>query len=321
MGFSFISGSTRWGRLSFWLALAGIIGLFPLFFVGGPGWSGGPLIQSAWNLGHPIFFALLTLTVRPWRFASGWRLWAQASIVVLVLGLGIEFAQSFDGRDMNARDMFRNLTGLWAVLALQPRAGFQSSFPVRDWLIRAIAVGLLAIDPVSVTRIAIQQFQVSQLLPELYDFQHDHPERFWRGNVSRSSGENCGPITDNALSIALTTRRYSGAALDNLPSDWRNYDEIAFAMWNPQNHAINVTLRINDLTHEQYSNQYHDRFNRTFRIEPGVNRIQQSLEEVAHAPRGREMDMSDIRRLMFFTSDLNQPGQLCLSQLRLRARP
>lgn len=322
MGFSFLpSGSTRWGRLSFWLALAGVICLFPLFFVGGPGWSGGPLIQSAWNLGHPIFFALLTVTVRPWRFASGWRLWALASIVVLVLGVAIEFAQSLDGRDMDVRDMFRNLTGLWAVLAVQPWAGFQSSFPVRDWLLRAIALVLLAIDPVSVTRIAIQQIQVSHLLPELYDFQHEHPERFWRGNVSRSSGEDCGPITDNALSIALTTRRFTGVALDNLPSDWRHHDGLAFVIWNPQNEAINLTLRINDLTHEHHSNQFHDRFNRTFRIKPGINHIHQSLEAVASAPREREMDMDEIRRLMFFTSDLSQPGRLCLTQLRLTTRP
>jgi len=311
------SDLTRRGRLLFWLALAGLVCLFPLFFVGGPGWSDGPLFRFIWNLGHPIFFALLTLTVRPWRFASGWKLWALASAAVFVLGLGVEFAQSFDSRNVDGRDIFRNLTGLWVVLALRPWVGFVRHWPLRDWLLRALAAGLLAIDLVSVTRIAIQQVQVSQWLPDLYDFQQDRPGQFWRGNVSRSSGEYCGPITDNALLIALSTRHYSGASLDNLPSDWRGYDQLAIVLWNPQNYTIPLTLRINDMTHEQSSNKYHDRFNRSFQIKPGINRIHQSLDEVATAPRDRRMNMDNIRRLMFFTSDLSQPGRLCLRELRL----
>lgn len=311
------SGSTRRGRLLSWLAPAGLICLFPLFFIGGPGWSDGPLFQSVWNLGHPIFFALLTLTVRPWRFVSGWKLWALTSAIVLLLGLGIEFAQSFDSREMDGRDMFRNLTGLWAVLALQPWVGFRQPYPARDRLIRALAVVLLAIDLVWVSRIAIQQVQVSQWLPDLYDFQQEHPERFWRGNITRISGEGCGPLSGPVLSIALTTRRYSGGSLDNLPSDWRGYDELAIVLWNPQSYTIPLTLRINDMTHEQNRNTYHDRFNHTFQIEPGINRIYQKLDAVAAAPKNRLMEMDDIRRLLFFTSNLSQPAQLCLGKLRL----
>jgi len=319
MGPHFLFPKTiRQRRLLFWLALAGVLCLFPLFFVGGPGWSDGPLYQAVWNLGHPIFFALLTLTVRPWRFVSGWRLWALASTVVIVLGLGIEFVQSFTGRGIDARDMFRNLTGLWAVLALQPRLGFRQPYPARDWLLRALVAGLLAIDPVAVTGIAIQQFQVSRGLPELYDFQHGHPERFWRGNVSRGSEADCGPLAENAITIALTTRRYSGASLDNLPADWRGYDTLAVALWNPQSYAIALTLRINDMSHEQGSSQFRDRFNRNFEIRPGLNRIYQDLGEVATAPKDRRMDMDEIRRLMFFTTDLSQPARLCLGELSLR---
>ena len=167
------------------------------------------------------------------------------------------------------------------------------------------------------TRIAIEQVQIRLWLPDLYDFQQDHPERFWRGNITRTSGENCGPGDGDGLSIALTTRRYSGASLDNLPPDWRGYDELSVVLWNPQAYTIPMTLRINDLTHEQVSNQYHDRFNRQYRIEPGVNIIRQSLDEIAEAPRDRRMHMDDIRRLMLFTSDLHLPGHLCLSTLRL----
>jgi hypothetical protein len=309
--------TTRQHRLLFWLATAGLLCLFPLFFVGGPGWSDGPLIQAAWNLGHPIFFGLLTLTVRPWRFLSGWRLWVTASSAVLILGAGVELAQSLDSRDMDGQDIFRNLTGLWAVLALRTWAGFEQPVRLRDWGIRAVALGLLAIDPISVSSIAVQQVQIHRGLPDLYDFGHNHPGRFWRGNVMNSTGENCGSIAENPLSIALTTRRFSGASLDNLPADWRGYEQLAFVLWNPQGYSIPLTLRINDLAHEQGRNVYTDRFNRTFQIRPGVNRIQQDLNAVATAPTDRKMDMDDVRRLMLFTSNLGQPAMLCLGRLRL----
>lgn len=311
------SDPTRRGRLLFWLAAVGLVCLFPLFFVGGPGWSDGPLIHSAWNLGHPIFFALLTLTVRPWRFAAGWQLWALATTAVLLLGTGVELAQSLDNRDVDERDIFRNLTGLWIVLALRPLAGFGQPYLPRDMLIRALAISLLAIDLVSVGRVAVQQIQIHQWLPDLYSFEQEHPERFWRGNVAKSTGESCGAIAESALSIALTTRRYSGASLDNLPSDWRGYDSLTIILWNPQDYTIPLTLRINDLAHEQGSHEYHDRFNRSFRVMPGVNHIQQNLKDVASAPRDRQMEMDNIRRLMLFTSNLAQPGSLCLGELRL----
>jgi hypothetical protein len=311
------SDPTHRRPLLFWLATVGLVCLFPLFFVGGPGWSDGPLIHSAWNLGHPIFFALLTLTIRPWRLASGWQLWALATIVVLLLGAGVELAQSLDNRDVDGRDIFRNLTGLWIVLALRPRVSFPHPYPPRDWLIRALAVVLLSIDLMVVTRIAAQQVQVRLWLPDLYNFQQEHPERFWRGNVIKSSDEACGTIAESALSIALTTRPYSGASLDNLPSDWRGYDSLTMILWNPQNYTIPVTLRINDLAHEHGNLKYHDRFNHSFQITPGVNRIHQSLGEIASAPKDRQMNMDNIRRLMLFTSDLEQPGRLCLGELRL----
>lgn len=313
------SDSTRQGRLVFWLALAGLVCLFPFFFVGGPDWSAGPLFRVAWNLGHPLFFAFLTLTVQPWRFVSGWKLWLLGTAAMFLVGAGVELAQSFDNRDVDWRDMFRNLTGFWAVLALRPWVGFRQSYPMRDWLLRAFAVAMLAIDLVSVSHIAVQQVRVSQWLPDLYDFQQDHPERFWRGNVTRRSGEGCGPISESALAIDLTTRRYSGASLDNLPSDWRGNDTLEIVLWNPQNYTIPLTLRINDTAHERGSNIYHDRFNRTFQIAPGTNHIRQDLSHVATAPKDRTMNMDDVRRLMFFTTNLSQPARLCLSKLRLES--
>lgn len=313
-----ISSSTRRGRILFWLALAGLLCLLPLFFVGGPGWSDGPLIKSAWNLGHPVFFALLTLVVQPWRHLSGWKLWITASSVVLLMGAGIEYAQSFNHqRNIQSLDLLRNLAGLWLVLVVRPRAGFPSLRPSAKWLLRLAVFALLAADIMAVAMVAHQQYRVSRWLPDLYNFQQQNPERFWNGDIRIASAEECGDLTDKGLTIGLTTRRYSGASLHNLPAKWGTYNVLRMVIWNPQGQVIPLTLRINDRQHEDRGIHYQDRFNRTFQIQPGINRIELDLNDVANAPSERAMDMNDIRRLMLFTSNRDEPGRFCLVELKL----
>ena len=104
-----------------YLAFAGMILIAPLFFVGGPGWSDGPLFKSAWNLGHILFFALLTLAIQPWRIWTGWTLWGISTLAVLLLGTGIELLQHGTSRQMDWQDILRNQVGVWTILALRPR--------------------------------------------------------------------------------------------------------------------------------------------------------------------------------------------------------
>ncbi|MDI9244774.1 succinyl-CoA synthetase subunit beta [Marinobacter sp. CHS3-4] len=319
MGFdSLLANSTRRGRILFWMALAGLLCLLPLFFVGGPGWSDGPLIKSAWNLGHPLFFALLALVVQPWRYLTGLALWLASSIVVLLIGIGIEYAQSFNHqRNIDSVDLLRNLTGLWLVLALLPCAGFLSLRPFVRWLVRLSVFALLAADVTAVCKIAYQQYQVSQWLPDLYNFNQQSPETFWKGDVRIAGSKECGELTDHGLSIGLKTHRYSGASLRNPPADWHAYDSLRMVIWNPQHQDIALTLRINDREHEDRGIHFQDRFNHTFQIQPGVNRVDQDLSMVANAPVERTMNMDNIRRLMLFTSNLEKPARLCLVALKL----
>ncbi len=53
-------------RLSLLAGFASLL-IAPFLFIGGPDWASGPLLRSAWNLGHLVLFALLTLAIGPWR--------------------------------------------------------------------------------------------------------------------------------------------------------------------------------------------------------------------------------------------------------------
>lgn len=306
----------RTARICQYLAFAGIVLIAPFFFIGGPGWTDGPLYKSAWNLGHILFFALMTIAVQPWRIWTGWRLWAFATLAVFLLGLGIEVLQYGLSRQMDWHDILRNLLGLWAVLAVWPRA-FRGGFSYPTvWALRIIVAVLLLAEVGNTARIGVRQYEVSQLLPALYDFSHRDPAPFWNGPITPTSGTRQSE-RQGQLEISLSTSRFSGVSFDNFPSDWRGYSHLIIVMYNPQDHPLPMTLRINDVEHDLGNNAYNDRFNTRLELLPGEHRFRLDLELIRNAPAGRSMDMAAIRRLGLFTSGLTEPKTVYLRDIRL----
>ncbi|NMT64499.1 VanZ family protein [Marinobacter orientalis] len=306
----------RKARICQYLAFAGIVLIAPFFFIGGPQWTDGPLYKSAWNLGHILFFVLLTIAVQPWRIWAGWRLWLFATLAVFLFGLGIELLQYGLSRQMDWHDVLRNLLGLWAVLAVWPRAIRGRFSPPTVWVLRIIVAGLLIAEVGDIARIGIRQYQVSQLLPALYDFSREDPAPFWNGPITATPG-NRQNDRQGQLEISLSTNRYSGASLDNFPHDWRGYRHLIVTMYNPQRHSMTLNLRINDVKHDLGDNAYNDRFNIRLELPPGEHSFRLDLDRIRDAPAGRRMDMGAVRRLGLFVSGLTEPKTVYLRDIRL----
>lgn len=304
----------RKARIWQYLAFAGIVLITPFFFIGGPGWTDGPLYKSAWNLGHILFFALLTLAVQPWRIWTGRTLWGVTTLAVLLVGLGIELLQYGTSRQMDWQDIFRNLLGLWAILAIRPLASHISHSRLTTWSLRIIVGALLVAEAAATAGVAIQQYKVSQLLPALYDFSQPDPSPFWNGAIVPDDSTD-SPQSD--LRLSLSTARYSGASLHNFPGDWRGYEQLILSLYNPQDHPLPMTLRINDIKHDQGDNAYSDRFNTRLVLSPGPNNFHLDLDRIRNAPAGRAMDMHEVRRLMLFASGLTEPKTVYLRDIRL----
>jgi hypothetical protein len=298
------------------LAFAGVVLITPFFFIGGPGWTDGPLYKSAWNLGHILFFALLTLSVQPWRIWTGWMLWGLSTLAVLVIGLGIELVQNGVSRQMDWQDIHRNLLGVWAALAFRPRASHTGQSRLLIWCLRVIVVALLIAEAGNTARVAAQQYQVNQLLPTLYDFSQPDPSPFWKGPVTPVPG-NTASDHPGALRVSLSTNRYSGVSLHNFPGDWRDYSYLVIVLYNPQDQPLPMTLRINDVAHDLGDNAYNDRFNTRLALPPGEQSFRLDLDLVRNAPADRAMDMAAIRRLGLFTSVLMEPKTVYLRVIRL----
>lgn len=289
--------------------------LLPLFFVGGPDWTSGPLFKAAWNLGHILFFALLMLAVQPQQWFSGWRLWLVVSTVVIVVGVAIEWLQGNVGRQSDWHDIFRNLIGTWLALAWMKRPSANTRKAIVRWVLRITAVVLLVAELKAVADVAQLQYRINHQLPTLYDFSAGEPSLFWRGNVQRT--QEHVSLDEYSLRIDLGTNFYAGAALDNLPEDWREYDMLQVALYNPGSTPLDMTLRINDVVHDRSKGAFSDRYNTQLPLEPGLNRFRIPLSEVRNAPKTRTMDMHEIRRLVIFTTQLKQPRQVYLLQLAL----
>lgn len=303
-----------------WSVFAGLISVMvtPLLFVGGPDYSSGPLIRSAWNLGHIALFALVTLAIRPWRFGRGWKLWAGVTAGILLLGGAIEVIQGMTGRVMDPHDLFRNLLGCWLVLGFQPVLMRSSGRSATSSLIAALVTLLLLLETSTTAQVAMRQFHVHRLLPALYDFQTTGLRAFWNGNVVATSlPENSSDKEQAAVALNLDTGAYSGASLNNFPGDWRGYERLIVELYNPSDTPLDMTLRIHDLTHDRGQQIYADRFNTRLALNPGANRFDIDLSRIARAPAQRPMDMSEVRRIGLFASRLPAPRTIYLTGLRL----
>jgi hypothetical protein len=75
-----------------------------------------------------------------------------------------------------------------------------------------------------------------------------------------------------------------------------------------------LTLRIDDVAHNQ---EHKDRFNRTFSIEPGLNDLAVTLDDVRRAPAEREMDLRRMAQLILFTNRPREPFELLISDIWL----
>lgn len=320
----FIPGIPTIGRQLPLLAGAASLLIAPFLFIGGPDWASGPLLKSAWNLGHILLFALLTLAVRPWRWLSGWRLWLVVTAVLLAVGAGIELIQNGFNRDMDARDLLRNLIGGWLVIAWRPWLLPGKRPGTRKDLIAAIAtLLLLCFELGSTGTVAVRQWQLHHQLPQLYDFRHQNPERFWAGNLTVATDNRVNQSVhqsanqSHSLKIDLGTGTYSGVSLNNLPADWRGFETLTITLFNPSAEPLALTLRINDVAHDRGTQAYNDRYNTRLILGPGFNTFTRTLADIENAPNDRTMNLSQIRRMGLFAVRLPEPRSVYLSDLRL----
>ncbi len=258
------------------------------------------VMNELWDLGHVAgFFSLLFFLYKTSRFfnALSWQLQLLVALSAAVtLGLSIELIQYYTGRTFSIHDVYLNIVGTLAGVAVFSNwVKLQRKTIV--WLLRVLVLFLMLTVSRDAIVYSLDAMHARQQFPALISLEHPF-------EVSRFSGAKVRMAVrqfeqHEVIEAKFMPARYSTLTLDHFPRDWSAYKTLKLDLYNGQNEAAEIHLRIHDIEHFPRA-IYTDRFNASYPLQPGWNTVQISLEAVRQAPRGREMDMTKIHQLMLY---------------------
>lgn len=292
-----------------------------LLFVGGPGYYSPRSYQQAWDLGHILFFAILTyLLVNQWQRLSKEPFNRQGIgifIIALFLGVAIELLQSLiDGRTPSYGDIIRNFIGCLVALAFFiPSRKKVPRTRLRILQFSVVLIAVLQIFPVA--KSLIDEAIAREQFPVLSDFETPFEIDRWSSRSRVSINHEIAKHGKSSLKVRLTTAQYSGIALRYFPHDWRGFDSLQFNVYNASSTPLEIVCRVHDSFHYAKGGRYDDRFNKRFTVTQGWNDIKISLEDIAKAPKSREMDLSSIQGFGIRVLRLPQPEVVYIDNVRL----
>ena len=152
----------------------------------------------------------------------------------------------------------------------------------------------------------------------LFDFESDAElDRFhWRCHTLFSLSDEHVSHGARSLRIELYPPDYPGLNPILKENDWRGFGALCFDIFNPEENEIRVSVRIDD--REDYPN-YDDRYNKTFILRSGMNRMRISLDTLVTSGTKRKLDLCKIYRVLIFVARPERRVVLFVDYLRLTA--
>jgi VanZ family protein len=298
-----------------------LIGM-PFFFWGGPGYYSSRSFRSAWDLGHILFFLLLSLWLHGFlgkkKFArSPFTFFFSIFIFVFLLGFLVEFLQTFSGnRSPDIGDVLRNQLGCLMAYAFFIRPPLFGDCCKRNMLRSGVLV-LLTIAVWPLFKSLIDEYQAARQFPVLSDFETPFERDRWVNIQQLREEREIVRHGQKAVRVQLSNAKFSGIALFYFPHDWRGYQTLRCSVYNPQVAGFIINSRIHDVHHKKNDMEFNDRFNQQFTLAHGWNDLVISLEKVKNAPKGRVMDMEHIEGFGLFVVQQSQPQVLYLDYVYL----
>jgi hypothetical protein len=120
----------------------------------------------------------------------------------------------------------------------------------------------------------------------------------------------------DALQLTLSPGQYPGVLLPRgspLLTGWDGYDFARLDVFNPQAAPVTLTVRIDDAHSVNFSSRYND----DFVMRPGRNTLELPLRRLQTSDHQHNLDVSQLKQLMIFASDVRSPIVLFFDNLRL----
>jgi hypothetical protein len=288
--------------------------------------------KTLFDLGHAPLFGIVALQLRKLVVAvRGPAPERQRSLEAFILAVGVgiatEIVQLFQpGRDASASDVVRDAAGAAAFLLVRHAARSAPGTPPggqrprRAALLTAAFLLLAAVGAPFIVAMALYR-ERDNAMPTLYALDGSWWERrLISGRHARLVPASAGVHPDGAAGFPLTRLelepgKYAGLVFSEPYPNWSGYTRLAFTIRSDLATPITLTLRIHDLGHNQ---RYEDRFNRDITVTPGEHQVTIGLDEIGHAPKGRQLDLTRIRGIVLFAYRLDRPAHIYLGSLRLK---
>lgn len=313
-------------RISRWAALAMCAVIATTVF-----WAPDPdtSLRSALaihDFGHVVAFGLVTAlfafalpprSLPTIRGPAGTACLAAGA--ALALGAAVELAQAASGRNGDPWDIVRDGGGAVSVAlilaARNPAIAGRARAALAGVAILAMAAFtwpiLAALYDEARARAQFPVLASFETMRELSRFRFGKEKKARLVSTLDDEGR---PVS--AVQLHLPPGKYPGFVLSYFPRDWRGMRALRLLIVNPEPTPFEMTVRIDDAEYD-YRLDLADRYNRSFPLSPGANRIEIPLSDVEAAPRGRRFDLGRVQSLLVYAVDLEHPREIIIGPIVL----
>ena len=287
----------------------------------------GLVFPSLKDAAHSIVFAVATYLLLL-VFVPAYQLYfndpqsvfyrtAGICLFAFFIGIVIEIAQPYVGRDRSLIDVIYDLLGCSAAGIFHSRKYIESLRRKRLSVVFASSLILLGlVYPMYNISIIVQR---NLSAPLLLSF-----DQKWESAIVRQNAATELKISDAPTAWPNKTKvarvkfgvgyQYPGISFHNIYGQWAEFSSVSFEVFSEQQDEATLILRIHDTLHQ---NQYDDRFNLNLRVLPGLNNFAISLDDVKLAPKSREMQLDKIVSMILFMAGPEKPISLYIDNIEL----
>ncbi|NRA36881.1 MAG: hypothetical protein HRU15_01970 [Planctomycetes bacterium] len=120
-----------------------------------------------------------------------------------------------------------------------------------------------------------------------------------------------------ALQLNLAPGPYPGVFFQPQQTDWSAYSSVRFDVWNANDFAVTLFLRVDDIKSTNYASRF--TLGSGIPLNPGANTVDISLMQMRKGTRDtRGIDLANIKSVYVFLNKQDAATRLCIDNIRLQ---
>ena len=293
--------------------------VFVPFDTGGDHFFWGPLFDA----GHYPLFFLVTLFLYLFGPISVSRLphWSNNPyFIAMLLVLGIEVIQPLFDRDASLPDTLNGLLGIAAAgVFIETRNRDRSILAQIGTIAALCGIFVALLVPIIPAKKSIDWR--AKHFPVLARFSAPEERLLWKAIRPHEKSQVAPAKTKHStfegrpvLEVQTKSGDWSGVRYAAGDLSWQNYSHLSVRITNPSEEPFTLHVRIDD---NEECKKFHQRYNNSVQLSPGRNELQLTIDDIRNGPRDRELNISRIRSVLFFTDKRDRKRRFLLQGAQL----